>query len=131
MTSRVCRFRSRCSRRTYLVARRNVTETGNYDLFQRNLSLTAQEAAYELEYKGKPKRCSLWRFVRGEDRIAFVLDLPSKGDTCFPGVIAGQSSNEFVVYNYTSDPNGADFSWGLGQGSPTMIYRHVLRFTTR
>jgi hypothetical protein len=115
----------------YLVGRRNVTETGNYDLFDRSLSLTAQSAAYNLDYKGKPKRCSLWRYVRGEDRIAFVVDLPSKGDTCFPGVIAGANPNEIVVYNYTSDPDGDDFSWGLGQGSPTYIYRHVLRFTPR
>lgn len=38
----------------------------------------------EVSYITTAKRCAVWRWVKGEDRLAFVMDLPSRGDTCFP-----------------------------------------------
>jgi len=86
---------------------------------------------YETDYSSQPKRCSLWRYVQAEDRIAFVLDLPSNGDTCFAGRLAGESPNEIILYNYSSDVDAPPRSWSEGQRLPTFIYRHVLRFTPR
>ena len=116
----------------YLVGRRNLTETGNYDLGRRDLTIPGQELTYQLDYRGKPKRCSLWRFVKGESRVAYVLDLPSKGDTCFAGVLPGATPEERVLYNYSSDLDlPGEPTWGQGQIGPTHIYRHVLRFEPR
>jgi hypothetical protein len=115
----------------YLIGRRNVTDTGRYDLGQRMYDRTRQTVNYQVEYSRQPKRCSLWRYVQTEHRIAFVLDLPSRGDTCFPAVMEGAAANERVVYNYSSPVDGPDQPWFLGQRGPTLIYRHVLRFEPR
>lgn len=116
----------------YLVGRRNLTETGNYDLERRDLTVPGQELTYQLDYRGKPKRCSLWRWVKGEDRIAYVLDLPSKGDTCFASVLEGDKPNERIIYNYSSDLDlPGEPTWGQGQIGPTHIYRDVLVFAPR
>ncbi|MCC7536287.1 MAG: hypothetical protein IT379_08745 [Deltaproteobacteria bacterium] len=115
----------------YLIARRNVTETGNYDLMQRRLNMAAQTARYQLDYIGQPKRCALWRYVQDEDRIAFVLDLPSRGDTCFPSIVSTDEPGRFVVYNYSSPIDGPELTWNEGQRGPTNIYRHELVLTPR
>ncbi len=115
----------------YLVARRNVTATGAYDLMQRDAPLTAQEVRYQLDYREHPKRCSVWRYVQGEDRVAFVTDLPSRGDTCFAQVLPGPTPEELVVYDYSSPIDGPDLVWWRGQQGETRVYRHVLRFARR
>jgi hypothetical protein len=114
---------------TYVLARRNVTSTGAYDvgwgpaIFHRVLN--------ELEYITAGKRCSLWRFADGGTRLAFVLDLPSRGDTCFPSVLAGPTEGTQIVYDYSSDIYGPDVAWSVGQRGATYVYRHELRFTRR
>lgn len=115
----------------YLVARRNVTETGFYDLMERDEPRLQQVIAYQSDYASQPKRCALWRYVQGEDRIAFLLDLPSSGDTCFPGAVRTGADDEVVIYNYSSDPEGPDLPWNRGQQGATFVYRHVLRFAPR
>ncbi len=114
----------------YLIGRRNRTETGYYDLGVGDTFL-ARLGRNQIEYSSAPKRCSLWRFVQGEDRVAFILDLPSRGDTCFPAMIAGSSPDELVVYDYSSDVEGPDVRWNRGQDGPTYVYRHVLSFARR
>jgi len=115
----------------YLVGRRNVTATGHYDLMTDERTLALRALRNQMEYRNAPKRCALWRYVAAEDRFAFILDLPSRGDTCFPGRIDGASPEEVVLYNYTSDPDGPDVPWHVGQEEPTFIDRHVLRFEPR
>jgi hypothetical protein len=112
----------------YLIARRNVTVTGDFDLNRRDLSYVQQAVQYELDYRERPKRCSLWRWDQTTDRIVFILDLPSRGDTCFPGIV-DEGSGDFAIYNYSSDIDGPDLTWRLGQLGPTYIYRTLLRFT--
>jgi hypothetical protein len=111
----------------YLIGRRNLTATGAFDLGE-DASFERRAVDYALDYWNHPKRCSLWRFVQGEQRIAFVLDLPSRGDTCFASVIDGASASELVVYDYSSDIDGPDVAWNVGQHGNTYIYRHVLSF---
>src|SRR5207244_12201639 len=83
----------------FVVGRRNVTENGAYDLGEgTGLVRTIRN---ELSYITTAKRCALWRWVPGEDRLAFVLDLPSRGDTCFPSAISGEASNQVVLYDYS------------------------------
>lgn len=111
----------------YLIGRRNLTETGNYDLFMRDLPADQQTLYYEYDYWQHPKRCSLWKVNHDDLSVSFVLDLPSKGDTCFAGLIQ-LSEDEFLIYNYTSPLEGDDISWFEGQTGPTIIYRTVLKF---
>jgi hypothetical protein len=116
----------------YLLGRRNLSPTGSFDLEEnRDRPLLERWFKAQVDYKNWPKRCALWRYVQGEDRIAFIADLPSRGDTCFPGMLPGATPDDIVVYDYSSPIDGADVPWNEGQIGPTRIYRHVLRFTRR
>jgi len=108
--------------RVWLIGRRNVTETGNYDLYMRDLEPHQQTLEYLVDYWGKPKRCSLWQVDPDALDVSFVLDLPSKGDTCFASALQ-EGEGEFTVYNYTSPLGGPDISWLEGQTDETWIYR--------
>jgi|JI10StandDraft_1071094.scaffolds.fasta_scaffold14840_2 hypothetical protein len=110
----------------YLLGRRNLTETGFFGAEGLTNAVVAS-----LRYVAAPKRCSLWRIVQDELRVAYITDLPSNGDTCFPSVIAGSEPGEFFVYDYSSDPEGEPLAWRPGQLGNTQIYRHVLRFRRR
>jgi hypothetical protein len=111
----------------YLVARRTVTEDGAYD---RAVGWGALRSIVNaLDYVTSAKRCSLFHYVKAEGTIAFLMDLPSRGDTCFPGFLQGSDPNEVVLYDYSSDIDGPDVAWSVGQRGPTYVYRHVLRFT--
>ena len=111
----------------YLIGRRNLTDTGHYDLNMDDLSPKDQTLQYELDYWQHPKRCSLWRVDEASLSVEFVLDLPSRGDTCFASAIQ-QSETEWLVYNYSSPVDGPDVSWLEGQQGETWIYRMVLEF---
>jgi hypothetical protein len=111
----------------YVIARRNVTDTGAYDVAGGPRVLRAVRNA--LAYIVTAKRCSLWRIDRQRGQLAFVLDLPSRGDTCFPSMLADPDAQDVVIYDYSSDIHGPDLPWAAGQRRETFIYRHVLRFT--
>jgi hypothetical protein len=112
--------------RVFLIGRRNVTETGHYDLDQTELSFEQQSTVNQLDYSGQPKRCSLWTIDTTSLNVSFVLDLPSAGDTCFPEIIE-LGSGRFIVFNYTSLLGQTeDPSWSTGQFEPTHIYHSVI-----
>jgi len=106
----------------YLVGRRNLSETGNYDLFMRDLDPPDQTLQYEIDYWQHPKRCSLWRVDPQALAVEFVLDLPSRGDTCFPSAL-DLGEGRFTIYNYTSPLDGPDLTWLEGQTGETRIVR--------
>jgi hypothetical protein len=114
----------------YLIGRRNISETGNYDITPSG-NMATRALRNQIDYWQRLKRCSLWRYVQSEDRIAYVLDLPSSGDTCFAAQISGDNEGELIVYNYSSPIDGPDQAWMDAQLGDTHIYRHVLRFTPR
>jgi len=105
----------------YLIGRRNVTETGDYDLGRDDLSAEEQSSLYEREYWVTPKRCSLWSVDPDALTVDFVADLPSNGDTCFASAI-DLGGDQFLVYNYTSPLDDPDMKWVTGQTNPTFIY---------
>jgi len=109
----------------WLIGRRQLANDGNYDLFETDLSTEEQGVLYEAEYWKTPKRCSLWRVDPVALSVSFVLDLPSKGDTCFASAVPLRDRS-FLVYNYTSPVDGPDLSWLDGQQNPTLIYRTTL-----
>jgi hypothetical protein len=110
----------------YLVARRTANDDGAYD---RGLGWgSLRSIVNQLAYISTAKRCSLFHVRRSPLQVAFVMDLPSRGDTCFPARVDSQDPDEVVLYNYSSDIAGPDVAWSVGQRRPTYIYRHVLRF---
>ena len=120
--------------RIWLVGRRNVTETGLYDLGREDVPYAEQYGLYQTDYWGKPKRCALWEVDAESLEVTFVLDLPSRGDTCFASVLP-RGDDAYVLYNYTSPldaPEGAaDPSWLQGQLAETRIYRQRLVLPAR
>lgn len=112
----------------WLVGRRNVTDNGYYDLGHTDASQAALSVRYQLAYWDEPKRCSLWKVDPVELTVEFVLDLPGRGDTCFPDRRArGEGVHE--IWNYTSPLEGPEPSWQEGQVAPTSIYRVDLTFS--
>jgi hypothetical protein len=111
----------------YVVARRNRTADGRFDVSSGPLRTLRNE----LSYITTAKRCSLFRYDPSSASLAFVLDLPSRGDTCFPALVEGEAPGEKLVYDYSSDIEGPDLPWAAGQRRATFIYRHVLRFSAR
>jgi hypothetical protein len=114
----------------YLIGRRNLRATGEYDLGAGPVRLL-RTVWNQVNYSLTPKRTALWRYVQGEDRFAWILDLPSRGDCCFPAVLEPATGNERVVYDYSCDLDGPDLPWLSGQRGRTFVYRHVLRFEAR
>jgi hypothetical protein len=113
----------------YFFARRNLANEGRYDLGVGNGLL--RMLRNQLAYITQAKRCSLWRYDRATGKVGFVLDLPSRGDTCFASVLPGDAPDRLVVYDYSSDIAGPELPWTAGQRRPTYIYRHVLELEPR
>ncbi len=114
---------------TYVVGRRNLSGDGRYDVSER--SGTLRVIQNELAYITTAKRCSVWRWIKPEDRLAFVMDLPSRGDTCFPSRLEAADPTHVVIYDYSSPTNGPELPWSAGQRLDTYIYRHELAFDRR
>lgn len=111
----------------WLVGRRNVTDTGHYDLGYDELEPVDQYFAYQLDYWGNPKRCSVWRVDAVTLEVSFAYDLPSGGDTCFPEQVDLEGGRR-LLYNYSSPVDGLDLSWLEGQTGETGVYRMELVF---
>jgi len=109
----------------WLLARRQLANEGRYDLglaAPRDLQLLAYQAAYWVT----PKRLALWRLDTERGVVDWVADLPSRGDTAFPGIV-WTGPHSIDVYNYSSPlPDdgspGPDLPWVAGQLGPTNIY---------
>ena len=111
----------------YLIARRNRTRSGKYDLGWRWLPDTLQELCYLAAYWLTPKRTALWRFDRDRLRIDWLLDLPSRGDTSFPALVP-LNDRQYLLFNYSSPLAGPDKAWIWGQLTATNIYANVITF---
>ncbi len=114
---------------TWLFGRRNVSDDGHFDLGEEGVHSDLYKK-YQLAYWTKPKRCALWKVDAVARKVDFVLDLPSKGDTCFVSAIdlptrPGDAAT-LAVYNYTSPPDGPDLTWFEGQTGSTEIHRVIL-----
>lgn len=117
----------------WLVARRNVTESGHYDLDQDELSAKDQTETYLVEYSFNPKRCALWHVYPESLTVEHEIDLPSRGDTCFASQLP-KDDDTVTIYNYSNELEDAvdckawpgdctDVDWWVGQSQATIIYR--------
>ncbi len=115
--------------RVWLIGRRNVTESGNYDLGREDLSFEDQAMQYQLDYWKSPKRCSLWEVDPQTLSVRYIMDLPSAGDTCFADMVTYQGGL-YEIYNYSSPwDTEEDPGWQDGQFAETMIYRLTMELT--
>lgn len=103
-----------------LLARRTRGFGGKFDLGLRRLSLLMQTRVYQGLYWLTGKRTALWRIDPGTLDLEWVVDLPSRGDTCFPGMVRDPDGG-YTVYNYTSPLDGWDRPWIAGQIGSTEI----------
>ncbi len=111
--------------RYWMLARRNLSETGEYDLQMPDLVHQDKYEQYWAAYLGTPKRCALWQVFPEDLVVLHTLDLDSQGDTCSPSAV-DLGSGHFTVYNHSSDPEGQDPSWEQALQGETMIYRQEL-----
>lgn len=116
--------------RIFLIGRRNISDTGNFDLGRDDLTPAEATLEYQLDYWKRPKRCALWEVDPEKLSVSFLLDLPSKGDTCFASAVPLKDDG-YLVYNYTSPLDGPDRSWLDGQNNPTQIYWTALTLPGR
>ncbi|TNE89538.1 MAG: exo-alpha-sialidase [Deltaproteobacteria bacterium] len=111
----------------WLIGRRNLTDTGHYDLMQAEGDNEDRYLAYQWDYWHNPKRCALWAVDPETLTVHHAADLPSRGDTCFPEMVE-LTEDEFLVYNYSSPVDGPDLDWLDGQTGVTHIYEQRLVF---
>jgi hypothetical protein len=109
----------------WLVGRRTLGNDGLYDLGGGG-TLSERYYRYQIDYWDDRKRCSLWHVDPDARAVDFGLDLPSRGDTCFPDRLE-LGPGVHRIWNYTS-PLDTDPSWVEGQGRDTLIYRIDLTF---
>jgi hypothetical protein len=117
----------------YLIGRRNVSDTGDYELTPGLQRWSSSETiANQADYWVRPKRCSLWQLDRPNLKVTWLADLPGWGDTCFASILDDPADPELkLVYNYSSpldNPANADLPWMRAQEGETRIYRSVVRF---
>ncbi len=113
----------------YVVGRRNLSGDGRYDVSSDRGPVGIVKN--ELAYITTAKRCTLWNWIKAEDRLGFVLDLPSRGDTCFASRLDTEDPERLALYDYSSDIAGPELPWSAGQRRPTYVYRHELAFKRR
>ena len=115
--------------KVYIVARRQPNFGGEYDLhFDYLPDRNARFAAYDALYAGTTKRCALWSINPSNRTFRPLIDVPGKGDTCYP-VVLPDARGRHILYNYTSPLNGPDEPWGTALvHGPTEIYRAILTF---
>jgi hypothetical protein len=109
----------------YLIARRNVDN--EYDKNDRWMWDPVEGLYYIARYWWTPKRTAL--YLLDKDKLAFnpILDFPFRGDTAFPGLVA-LDADRYLMYNYSSPPEGKDRVWMSGQLHQTNIYSTIISF---
>lgn len=111
----------------WLIARRNVTDDGHYDLGRTDLPIPDLALQYQVAYWNAPKRCAVWRVDPKARAVTWAADLPSRGDTCFPSAVRPPDRPDaWWVFDYSNDPDGPDLDWLQGQTSPTWIHQHTV-----
>jgi hypothetical protein len=109
----------------YLVARRNLD--GAFDKENRWMWDPVEGLYYLARYWWTGKRTALYKLDKDTLVLEPVLDFPSKGDTAFPGLVP-LNDNQYLMYNYSSPPQGKDRVWMSGQLTGTQIYSTVITF---
>lgn len=73
------------------------------------------------------KRCAIFRVEEDTGELIHLMDLPSAGDTSYPG--AAVVENNLLISYYTNDP-GRDLPWLIGMFIPTKIQMAMIELST-
>jgi hypothetical protein len=111
-----------------LLARRQVAFGGRYDLGWKWPAPPARTRLYQLIYWATPKRTALWRVDPESLELTWLMDLPGRGDCCFPAIVQ-TGEDRFTVYDYSSPLNRPNRPWFFGQRGRTVIYETQLQIT--
>jgi len=109
----------------YVIGRRSLG--GPYDKGKRALPDSVETLYYLAHYWWTKKRTALYRLDKDTLSLEPILDFPSKGDTSFAGLVK-LNENQYLMYNYSSDPEGKDRVWMSGQLHQTNIYSTIITF---
>jgi hypothetical protein len=107
----------------FLIARRNID--GPYDKQQRWLWNPVETLYYMARYWWTKKRTALYKLDKERLVMDPVFDFPSKGDTAFPALVR-INEKSWLMYNYSSPPDGKDRVWMTGQLTGTRIYSTII-----
>ena len=110
----------------YLVSRRNIE--GEMDKAPRKAPYAFRKSYNLTRYSLTPKVTAIFRLDKEKMEMIHVLDIPSTGDTAFPGII-DLGNGRFWLLNYSSDLGGRPKNWISGQLAPTFIYACEIVFT--
>lgn len=109
----------------YVIGRRSLD--GAYDKGARWMVDPMESLYYLARYWWTKKRTSLYKLDKDSLKLTPVLDFPSKGDTSFAGLVQ-TDADHYLMYNYSSPPEGKDRVWMSGQLHNTYIYSTVISF---
>ncbi len=109
----------------YVVARRNID--GPYNKQSKLIPSALRSKLYLVRYSGTRKRTALYRLNKEKKELEPLFDFPSRGDTAYAG-ITQLDENKYLLFNYSCDIDGFDWSWIFGQLIGTNIYSTVLEF---
>ncbi|HOO56873.1 MAG TPA: hypothetical protein PLN69_08610 [bacterium] len=109
----------------YVIARRNVA--GKYNRSSTLLPENMRSLWYLLRYSLTRKRTALYRVDKNNLELVPIMDFPSCGDTAYAGVVK-TGADKYLVYNYSSNIDGFDWSWIGGQIAGSNIYSTELEF---
>lgn len=109
----------------YVVARRNVD--GPFNKQSKLVPKRFRSLWYLLRYSGSRKRTCLYKIDKKKLELVPLFDFPSRGDTAYAG-IAPAGPDRFMLFNYSSDVEGFDWSWIAGQLIGSRIYSTELKF---
>jgi hypothetical protein len=114
----------------WLVARRSLAFGGRYGLAPASLPGALTIRMNQLAWWMTRKRSALYRIDPALRSVEWVVDLPSRGDTSFAGVVE-EPDGSLLVADYASARTTGDPIWLRGQLGPTVIELFRLRRADR
>ena len=109
----------------YLVSRRN--NDGPMNRYNDSVLSKRQKMHNMIRYWFTTKVTSVFKLNKQDLSLSLVSDLPSTGDTAFPGIVQ-VDENHYILMNYSSNILGRKKNWFTGQLGRTYIYWTKLAF---
>ncbi len=111
----------------YLISRRNLD--GDFDKAPKWFPYAMRQKVNLIKYSLTEKVTAVYQLDKTTKTIVHLFDLPSTGDTAFPG-IAPLTDTSYALLNYSSPIEKRSRNWVRGQLGRTFIYLTELHFHT-
>jgi hypothetical protein len=110
----------------YVISRRNLD--GPMDKLKNRTNETDRRGRNMIRYWWTRKVTALFKLNKADLSLTLVTDLPSTGDTAFPGIVP-LGNDDYLLMNYSSDIKGRKKIWFTGQLGKTYIYWTKMHFS--